>query len=376
MLRWLTVFIILCQVCAAQARVRLVVDLKKTFGYERADKFGDERKRWKAAHGAIFLSNNALLVYQVHQTQHSKNGPPEAFYVQLNLIDAQDGHEVRKLRVPAVEPRAFAAATHDGGFLLATGNTLHAFSAQLEKKASKAFTLVGGKVPEDWEMSVTPSASAVVLVHHHVSRESKGGGASAGLSGLQGEVELLNADDLAPMKSLTVTRLHGWSAGEDFILTKDPRTAADSRGFGVLEWSGQWTPLHTAVEKTDCYFVMHAIQGDRVAAFDCDELAVVSRSGKAIFSFPAAGADLVTSIASQGDYLAAAFFSIDEFRDALDNEFGNKLRGEYITLFDLRNKVARFRVHAEELGISYSVSSDGALAVVDGTRLKIFERKE
>jgi hypothetical protein len=376
MLRLLTVFIVLCQVCAAQARVRLVIDLKKTFGYERRDKFGDERKRWKAAHGITFLSNDALLVYQVHRAQQSKNGSPEAFYVQLNVIDTHDGHEIRKLRVPTAEPRAFAAATHDGSFLLATGNTLHAFSAQFEKKASKAFTLVGSKAPEDWEMSVTPSGSAVVLVHHHVGSESKGGSASATLSGLQGEVELLNADDLAPMKSLTVTRLHGWSAGEDFILTKDPKTAADSRGFGVLEWSGQWIPLHTVVEKTDCYFVMHAIQGDRIAAFDCDELAVVSRSGQEIFSFPAAGADLVTSVASQGDYLAAAFFSMDELRDALSNEFSNQLRGEYITLFDLRNKVARFRVHAEEIGISYSVSSDGALAVVDGTRLKIFERKE
>jgi len=317
-----------------------------------------------------------LLIYQVHRAQPGKNGPPEPFYVQLNLIDAHDGHEVRKLRVPAAEPRAFAAATHDGGFLLATGNTLHAFSAQFEKKASRAFTLVGGKVPEDWEMSVTPSGSAVVLVHHYVGSDAKGSGASEKLSGLQGEVELLNADDLVPMKSLNVTRLHGWSAGEDFILTKDPKTVADSRGFGLLEWNGQWMPLHTAVEKTDCYFVMHAIQGDRIAAFDCDELAVVSRSGKEIVSFPAAGADLVTSIASQGDYLAAAFFSIDEIMDELDDEFGNKLRGEYITLFDLRNKVARFRVHAEEIGISYSVSSDGALAVVDGARLKIFERKE
>lgn len=343
--------------------VRWIVNLKKALGYENFERVHAGKKAWKQQQGIKFIAPEEVLVYQLRKTEGASPrdaaGSRAPFRMLVKVLDAKDGHEIKSLALPVASEPAKILPTRGGAFVVQAGNVLTVYSPKFEPVASKDLPLSPTATSQEWQIDVAPSGTRVVAIHQQewsdrkqvfVETESKA------------DIEVLDAETLKTVKSFSVDQVDAWAAGDDVIITTDPDGEAGNSDFGILDFDGSWHGLHTPAENADpdCPYQMQPLEHQLIAAFDCDELVVVSNDGALRMSQPVRSGNFLISIANEGRYLAEAFVQPDVSR-------------AYVSVFDLNTKALVLRVSLEHNDIYYTVASTGNLAVVDGERLKLFE---
>lgn len=336
------------------ARVRWITDIRKKFGFEGFDRGQSEHNAWKSQQGIAFLTADELALYQVNKTENpsSSAGP---YTLQVEVLDAKDAHEVKKLLLPGSSESAKLLPTHGGGFLIHVGDEVRLYSPKFELVATRK--LPAGKDPgsDDWEVDVSPSGEQIFLAHQQASQDVKGKDTDS-----KTDVEVLEAATLKSIKAFTVANLNQWSATDNAIITRNPEY--EDGDYGIMDFSGKWRAIKTSAGSGDpnCPYRMEPLEHQLLAAHDCDDLVVVTTAGREKFSQPVRGDYVVASVAGADRYLGEAMVEPRSSR-------------AFISVYDLLRKTQILWLSLEKKTIYFSISAAGMVAAVDGDRLKLFE---
>ncbi|HEY6970237.1 MAG TPA: hypothetical protein VJA94_13605 [Candidatus Angelobacter sp.] len=339
-------------------RVRWIVDLKKTLGYQDFSRPVSSSEAWKSQQGIAFLTPDELAIYQVTENVSltDQRSVAHSYSLHTVILDARDGHEIKTLQVPSGLETAKLMPTRGGGFLVRARDVVSLYSSKFEQVASRKLPPGKDTAFDEWQVDVSPSGAQVMLVHRQVWNDEKGEEKDA-----RADVEVLDSETFKTVKSFSVPWLEEWSAGDNLIITEDP-SDQESGMFGILDLDGKWRRFKTSAESrnSDCPYRLEALEHKLFAAHDCDDLVVVSISGAERFSQPVRGEDVLVSVAGADRYLAEALVEPQHSR-------------AYISVYDLRKKTHISWVSLEKKSIYYSISPSGSVAAIDGEKLKFFD---
>jgi len=188
----LVILLLLAVVGDAYAQKRWNIDLKQKYGYERFDR--GFSKYWYDQQGVVFLTPDEVAVFQTRQNSATVLSTRDAtggggnFFLQIEVLDARDGHEIKSLDLPTNATAGYLMPTHDGMFLVRTGDMLYVYSADFQQISSKLLPLEAGQ-SQWWEVKIPPSEKYIVA-----ARQSMPDAAQAHDRQHSVEVLRLNAD--------------------------------------------------------------------------------------------------------------------------------------------------------------------------------------
>lgn len=131
---------------------------------------------------------------------------------------------------------------------------------------------------------------------------------------------------------------------------------------GIMDFEGNWHEIRTYAESNDpeCPYEMQTLDHHLIAAHDCDDLVVISRDGKIVFSHPTGGTEFILSTIGSDQYLAESFGQ-------------SGASGFFVRVYNLKNQQPVLWLSLAEKTAFYSVSPSGSLALVESGKLKLFE---
>jgi hypothetical protein len=299
---------------------------------------------WTNQQGIEFISPQVLVVYQVSEADNpppmsrkDESGGSGRYLLQVSFLDVTQGNELKALRLVTdgwSPSRVFP--THDGKSLVRTGETIRSLSATFDEIAI-AHLPHSNTANHQWsEVSISPSGT-LVYVNYSASYDSQ-------LA--RGRAEL-DADSLDPVEEVP----HG-----DLPL-------------------GKGRPGFTFVPKvSSCPSRLASITPEVFVGYGCKELKLFSRDGHLLWDIPMH--DEVVSVRGGGELLAA---SIQRYRlDPLDIGFGPEpLR---VDVYDLATKSEKCSRPSRVKSLperwptmSYALSASGAVAVIQGNILSVYQ---
>lgn len=380
---WIKMLALLClcssYACAQSAQPKWKVDLTQRYGFQAFDR--TINFRWTLHQGVLFLSPERLLVYQVNRLRGTtKLAPRDAsggsgnFILEIKVLDAQDGSEIKSLQLPTNAEFSKVVATRDGRFIVRTGDILYLYSADFTRLASHALPLKRVTQEEGWQIGVSPSGDEVQLVHQQIIKRSAISPTSK-VEKAQADIEILSADNLETIKSFSLPWfLASWSAADHALLSSSPTTWAPAASFGLLAFDSQWTPLMpdwTSAEHP-CSYQEVALEHKLFAAYGCGNLSVFPRTGEKLFFLKTGTKEFVNSVQGGGDYMAIQWERHVVRRDTAANipiAVAQPLR---VDLCQIYSSQPLLSVTLHHSNIYYAVSQSGLLAVVDGTSLDLY----
>jgi hypothetical protein len=336
----------------------------------------DFKRAWTRQQNVVFLSPQRLAVYQVNElkapadlTGRDVTGGGGNFFLEVRVFDVVDGHAVKAFRLRTNAELSEILPTHDGKWISRTGDVLSVMSPNLEILTSRKLLLSREARLELWQVAVTPSGMAAVLVHQQifVMEDPHLGKPGRAIT----DVELINADTLASTKTFTIPHpLRAWSAGDGFLVSLDPsKSELDSR-FGLLDFAGRWTSFRV---DGDCRYEMSALRSQSIAGYGCGKLAVLSDKGEKLFYSKFDIRELVGSVDRGGDFLVVEF-DREVLRDISGLDFSIHVpKPLRVEAYDLRTGKQLLNVPVHSDNVYYAISAQGALAIVDGSELKVFQ---
>ena len=333
-------------------RVRWILDIKKKLGYDTFDRIKSEEISWKTQQGIAFLGPDKLALYQLNQTETSTVN----YNLQVEVLDAKDGDEIKSLRLPVSSEMARLLPTHGGGFLIHAGDEVRLYSAKFEPVATRKLPSSKESGSSGWQVDVSPSGTQIMLVHQQVSADGKSKEENS-----RADVEVLDSEGLKSIKAFTVSSLDEWSAADNAIISKNPENE-DAVDYGILDFNGKWRAIKTSAGSGDpeCSYRMEPLEHQLLVAHDCDDVVVVTATGQEKFSQAVRGPYVLSSVAGADRYLAEALVEPEHSH-------------AYISVYDLARRRQVQWLSLEKKTIYFSLSPDGAVAAVDGDRLKFFE---
>lgn len=366
-------------VSAESAQPKWTVDLRQRYEFQAFDR--TINFRWTLHQGVIFISPERVLVYQVNRSRgpaklaaRDASGGSGNFILEIRVLNALDGSEVKSLELPTNAEFSKVIATRDGRFIVRTGDILYLYSSDFARLASHALPLKRVTQEEGWQIGVSPSGDEVELVHQQIFKRDALSAAST-VQKAQADVEVLSADNLAMIKSFSMpVFLAAWYAADHSLLSSSPTTWAPAATFGLLAFDGQWSPLMPDWSSAEhpCAYQAVALEHQLFAAFGCGNLSVFPRTGEKLFSLKTGTKEFVGSVLGGGDYLAIQWERHFVQHDTSANipiAMAQPLR---LDLYGLRSSHPLLSVGLHHGNIYYAVSENGALAVVDGTSLEFF----
>jgi hypothetical protein len=341
-------------------------NLKDEYGFHSSDK--SDLRAWTRQQGVRFITHDLLAVYQVFRTEppelqaRGASGGAGSFRLKIVFFDARDGRELKRLEFPTNAEVSSILPTHNGQFLVRTGEVFYLYSAAFEQLSSKPLPRDRSARLEWWEINVTPSGENILLAHHRYFKQEP-----------TVELHLLNSNTLQEIHEIPVSLLVGWSVGDNFIVSSMPPSGDEP---GIMNFTGQWITSFKAFKaREDCphLYWLRALANDRTAQVLCNrDLFIRDLNGKSVYSRELKGRrEVFHSIASKGNMLAAAVehSNVDFF------DTGKSLQPLRIELYDLTGRRELPSVKLKHPGFEYDVSSDGSLAIVDGEMLSLHSSK-
>ncbi|MGB8130239.1 MAG: hypothetical protein WCG81_10645 [Candidatus Angelobacter sp.] len=380
---WIKILALLCLssacVCAQSAQSKWKVDLLERYGFQAFDR--TINFRWTLHQGLLFISPERLLVYQVNRSRgaaklaaRDASGGSGNFILEIKILNAQDGSELKSLQLPTNAEFSKVLATRDGKFIVRTGDILYLYSADFARLASHPLPLKRQVQEEGWQIGVSPSGDEVQLVHQQILKRNAISPTSK-VEKAQADIEVLSADNLETIKSFSLPWfLASWSAADQALLSSSPTTWAPAASFGLLAFDGQWTSLMpdwTSAEHP-CSYQAAALEHKLFAAFGCGNLSVFPHTGERLFFLKTGTKEFVNSVQGGGDYMAIQWERRSVRRDTSANipiAMAQPLR---VDLYHIHSSQPLLSVALHHSNIYYAVSQSGALAVVDGTSLDLY----
>jgi hypothetical protein len=380
---WIKIVALLClgSVCATaqSAQAKWKVDLTEKYGFQAFDR--TINFRWTLHQGLLFISPDRVLVYQVNRLRGTtKLAPRDAsggsgnFILDIKVLNAADASEIKSLQLPTNAEFSKVLATHNGQFIVRTGDILYLYSADFTRLASHPLPLKRQVQEEGWQIGVSSSGDEVQSVHQQILKRSAISPTSK-VEKAQADIEILSADNLETIKSFSLPWfLASWSGADRALLSSSPTSYSPSASFGLLTFDGQWTPLlpDWASSEHPCAYQAVALEHKLFAAFGCGNLSVFPQTGERLFFLETGTKEFVNSVLGGGDYMAIQWEHHSIRRDTSANipiAVAQPLR---IDLYNIRSSNPLLTVPLHHNNIYYAVSQNGALAVVDGTSLNLY----
>ncbi|MGZ4876006.1 MAG: hypothetical protein ACXV5R_12600, partial [Candidatus Angelobacter sp.] len=179
---WIKAIALLClcwSACAGaeSAQPKWTADLRQRYEFQAFDR--TINFRWTLHQGVLFISPERVLVYQVNRSRgaaklaaRDASGGSGNFILEIKVLNAQDGSEVKSLQLPTNAEFSKVIATRDGRFIVRTGDVLYLYSADFTRLASHALPLKRQVQEEGWQIGVSPSGDEVQLVHQQIIKRS------------------------------------------------------------------------------------------------------------------------------------------------------------------------------------------------------------
>lgn len=296
--------------------------------------------------GIEFVSPDVLAIYQVSEAtsledlrQREDSGGSGRYVLHVSFLSVTKGNELRTIRLVTEgsgPSRVFP--THDGRYLIRTGETIRSFSAAFDESATAR--LPSSKTASyQWsDVSVSYSGRLIYVKYRAADSSS---------SQLVGGTAVLNADSLDAAEDVATTGAESGESRPGFsFVAKDP----------------------------SCRSALARIASDVFVGYGCKDLRVFSHDGHLLWDIPMH--ERVTSVRGSETLLAAA---IQHYRaNPLDVDFGPEpLRVE---LYDVATKSARCSIPARIKSVPglwpsmfYAVSVSGTVAVIEGNTLSVYQ---
>jgi hypothetical protein len=358
---------------AQEVKQRWAVNLRDSHTFQSFDR--GSHLTWAKQQGVVFLAPNRIAVYQVNEKllpaplgKRDVNGGGGNFLMDLKVLDAQDGHQINSIRLPTNAALSEVLPARSGRFIVRTGDMLYLFSPAFKVLATKSLPLDRVAPFESWELDIPPSSGEIVLVHQQlfIHEQVLADGTMISPGRAKADIEILDPDSLKLVKTFSLpNRLEHWSAADQFLVGAHSSRPFHAEEFGVLDFDGQWKELKVESAGRESCYAMMALDRQRVAAFGCNGLAVLSVSGDRIFSSKNRRHEVFASVAGSADYLGAISFAE---RGPLDSTS----KPLHIDLFDLKSGAHLLGLPIEKNTVYYDVSSQGWLVVLEGETLKVF----
>jgi hypothetical protein len=341
--------------------------------------------RWTLHQGVLFLSPERILIYQVNRSrrpaklsQRDASGGSGNFILQIKVLNAQDGSEIKSMELPTNADFSKVMATHDGKFIARTGDVLYLYSANFERLASHPLPLKRQATEEGWEIGVSPSGREVTLAHEQVFHRSAISPTSA-IEKAATDLEVLDSDTFQLLRGFSVPSVWDyWNAAEHFLLTATPQPSASTPGlFGALNIDGSWAPIMPDwfSPGKPCRYQLAALEHDLLAAYGCGHFSVFPRMGEIIFSMKNKSDDFVRDVAESGEYYAVEIEHRTILHDTESNIPVVRSQPLHVDLYPLKGTLPLVSVPVHSANIYYAVSSNGTMTVADGTSLAFFAPK-
>jgi hypothetical protein len=291
---------------------------------------------WTNQQGIEFISPEVLAVYQASEVDDPQPVSPKdasggsgRYQLHVLFLDVKQGSELKSFHLVTsgwLQSRVFA--THDGRFLVRTGETIRSFSAGFEQLAIAHFPYSN---QQQYEVIVSFSGERIYVRYYTAFKSSN---------------LVLDADSLHVVKD---------SPQDDVS-------------------PGQRTHGFTFVPKDlSCRFGFTGITSDVSVGFGCKELKVFSFEGQLLWDIPMDRQ--VASVQASGVYLAALIEG--HYVNLLHSDIGPEpLR---IELYDVNAKSEKCSIAVNSKPVSgqwppilYAVSTTGEVAVIHGNILSVY----
>lgn len=380
---WIKTVVLLFLGCACASaqnpQPKWKIDLTQRYGFQAFDR--TINFRWTLHQGVAFISPDRVLVYQVNRSRgatrlaaRDASGGTGNFILQIKVLDAKDGSEVKSFDLPTNADFSKVVPTHDGKFIVRTGDILYLYSASFERLAERPLPLERQVQEEAWQIGVSPSGRKVALVHQQIFRRNPVSPTSAIVKAAS-DIKILNADTLKLIEEFTVPSYWDyWNESDELLLASTPQPSASVPGlFGEFTVDGRWSPVFPSwySPKNACSYQLAALSHNLFAAFGCGHFSVFPRAGPDVFLMKNKSDDFVGTLIQAGEYYAVEI----DHRTILwtaNNVPVAQSHPLYVDLYNLNGTMALMSIPLHHSNIYYAVSQTGALAVVDGTSLDLY----
>ena len=356
------------------------IDLLQRYEFQAFDR--TINYRWMLHQGVLFVSPERILVYQVNRSRgpatlaaRDASGGSGNFLLEIKVVNARDGTDVKSLELPTSAEFSKVLATRDGRFIVCTGEILYLYSSDFVRLASRALPLKRQVQEESWQVDVSPSGEQVVLVHQQIFKRDARSPTSDVLKA-RTDVEVLDSATLQVTKSFTVpVFLLAWSAADHELLSSNPAPSFGTAVFGLMNFEGKWSPLAPDwySPREPCAFQAEALDHQLFAAFGCGHLSVFRRTGERVFSLKSGTKEFVGSVVGSGDYLAVQYERHSVQHEGMTNipiAVAQPLR---LDLYEFRSNLQQLSLPLHGSNVYYAIYPVGAVAVVEGSALDLFE---
>ncbi|HXB22590.1 MAG TPA: hypothetical protein VNV88_14485, partial [Candidatus Solibacter sp.] len=340
-------------------------NLYKDYGFQRFDR--EIRANWLGNQGLAFLSAGRIAVYQVNQkAERVKLGPRDAsggagnFYLQLEILDSRDGHEIAQLRLPACGMLSGIMPTHDGNFIVRTGEMLNLYSSSLQRVASYRLPLEKGE-SQIWETQVASSGDIVVAIRRPLY-------ADLALQGKPTYVEILDATTLQLKNAFSPQHPAGWfsSVGDHWILSDAPQ---GKRQWSMMDFNGNWNRFDPSLSSLlrFRYRYFELLAHDYLAVYGKGQLVILSKPEEAIFKLVQPH-QFFESLATTDGFLAVKIAS----RPAA-YENGKVILPDtaQVEAYDLKSQSRLVSIEVSTKGLYFAISPQGDLGIIHEGRLEV-----
>jgi len=316
--------------------------------------------QWRTAQGVVFTSPETLAIYQVLERDNlppleprDMSGGGGRYTLRIVFLDRASGTELHQLNL-TTESSAISGVypTHDGKFLVLTGQLLRLYSPAFQEIASRPGPIGQSGKRDDWHVSVMPSGQRIFAY-----------------AGLHIDMPfLLDADTLDTIPNPTPSDVALWREGY--------RIFPELRGerMGIFSTEGQRLTLDYSSKINSCTFVFFLVPAHQVErGGHCKMLRVFSSQGRMVWDVPLRGD--VAGFSGGGPLLAAVFYRYHA--DPFD--LGTQPTPLRITVYDLNKKAEKCSIHLTEQVFGwwesryFDLSSSGSLAVAQQSLLSLYE---
>ena len=303
---------------------------------------------WKESQEVAFTSPAVLAIYQVQETeenpslqQRDASGGGGKYLLKIVFLDTATGKEQHTLQLTTTGLNVSGIyPTHDGRFVVVTGQLLRLYSPTFEEVRSRPFPLSPYGKPESWRISVIPGGKSIYI--------------SAA------EHYLLDSDTLQIIWNPRPSDFAYSAKGRDFF-----RNVAGPTG-GVFNSEGQWMPidLNSNYQNRVLWTFLDVPYKDS-GGWAPKELRVFSTSGQLTWSLSTH--DKFSSFSSNGALLAAAVYK--DGANPFDLDLAPK--PVRIEIYNLHEKLEKCTIRITRPAY-YDLSPKRDLAVVQGNILSLY----
>ena len=358
------------------------INISEKFGFQAFDR--TINFRWTLHQGVLFISPERVLVYQVNRSRgatrlasRDASGGSGNFILQVKVLNAKDGSEVKSFDLPTNADFSKIIPTHDGKFILRTGDVLYLYSANFERLAERSLPLIRQVQEEAWQIGVSPSGRKLALIHQQIFRRNPVSPTSA-IVKASSDIEILDADTLKLIEGFTVPSYWDyWNESDELLLASTPQPSGSAAGlFGEFTVDGAWSPLFPSwySPKQACSYQLVALAHNLFAAFGCGHFSVFPRFGPDVFLMKNKSDDFVSTLMQAKEYYAVEIDHRTIFRT--DNNVPvARSQPQHVDLYDLKGTTALMSIPVHNSSIYFAVSEQGSMIVGDGTSLAYFPLK-